>query len=362
MRALAVYPDRHITQIIEIAEPPPPRGHEVLVRVHEVGICGTDRDIADFHYGEPPPGSDHLILGHEAVGEIADIGEDVSTVRIGDLVVLTVRRPCPDPGCRACRVGRQDFCTTGDFTERGIKQVHGYLTELVLDDEHNVVAVPPQLTAVAALVEPLSIAAKAAEQAQAVQRRLPWEQEKGRILVLGAGPVGMLGALAMTVTGFDTIVYSRESDDSPRADRVREMGATYLSTDQTPIAKLPAVTGPIDVIYEAVGVPAVAFGAIEALSPNGLLILTGIPGPAEPAALPLDRIMKTIVLSNQAIVGTVNASRSAFALAVQRLEQAMYLVPQSVRGIITKRVPLDAAPDTLREPHGVKDIVQIGRT
>jgi hypothetical protein len=70
--------------------------------------------------------------------------------------------------------------------------------------------------------------------------------------------------------------------------------------------------------------------------------------------------MKSIVLTNQAIIGTVNASRSALTLAVQRLEQAMYLVPHSVRAIITKRVPLDAAPDTLRELHGVKDIIQIG--
>jgi threonine dehydrogenase-like Zn-dependent dehydrogenase len=219
--------------------------------------------------------------------------------------------------------------------------------------------VPPQLTDVAALVEPLSIAAKAAEQAQAVQQRLPWEEERARILVLGAGPVAILGAVAMTVTGFDTIVYSREPADSPRADKVRALGATYLSTDQTSVAKIPAVAGPIDVIYEAVGVPSVAFNAIEALSPNGLLILTGIPAPAEPTTAPLDRIMKNIVLNNQAIIGTVNAGRTAFALAVQRLEQAMYLVPHSVRAIITRRITLDDAPDALREPHGVKDIVRM---
>jgi hypothetical protein len=90
-----------------------------------------------------------------------------------------------------------------------------------------------------------------------------------------------------------------------------------------------------------------------------LLILTGIPAPAAPATLALDRIMKDIVLNNQAIIGTVNAGRSAFALAVEKLEQAMYLVPDSVRAIITSRVPLDAAPDALRKPHGVKDIVRV---
>jgi threonine dehydrogenase-like Zn-dependent dehydrogenase len=352
VRAVAVFPDQHDIRVIDVAEPPPPAGHQVLLRVLEVGVCGTDRDIAAFEYGDPPPGSDHLILGHEAV---AEVGEDVADLRVGDLVVPTVRRPCPDPSCRACRARRQDFCTTGAFTERGIKQAHGFLAELVLEDEHNLLTVPPGLADVAALVEPLSIAAKAAEQAQAVQARLPWEQEKARILVLGAGPIGMLGATAMTVTGFDTVVYSREPVDSPRADRVRELGATYLSTGTTPLEKIPRV----DVIYEAVGIAPVAFAATEALAPNGLLILTGIPAPAEPATLPLDRIMKDIVLNNQAIVGTVNAGRSAFALAVQKLQQAMYLVPHSVRAIITARVPLDAAPDTLRQPHGVKDIIQV---
>jgi threonine dehydrogenase-like Zn-dependent dehydrogenase len=361
MRAVAVFPDRRDIRVIDVAEPPPPTGHQVLLRVLEVGICGTDRDIAAFEYGDPPTGADHLILGHEAVAEVLQLGENVTTVRAGDLVIPTVRRPCGEAGCRACQVARQDFCTTGEFTERGIKQAHGYLTELVVEDEHNLITVPPPLADVAALVEPISIAAKAAEQAQAVQQRLPWEREKARILVLGAGPIGMLGAVAMTVTGFETIVYSREPADSPRADKVRELGATYLSTEQASVDKISSVVGPIDVIYEAVGVPAVAFGAIEALAPNGLLILTGIPAPAGPAPLPLDRIMKNLVLNNQAIVGTVNAGRSAFTLAVQKLEQAMYVVPHSVHAIITKRVPLDAAPETLRAPHGVKDIIQVAR-
>jgi threonine dehydrogenase-like Zn-dependent dehydrogenase len=359
MRALAAFPDKAELRLIEVAEPPAPTGHQVRLSVVEVGVCGTDRDIAAFEYGQPPPGSDHLILGHEAVVEVMDVGPAVTTLHPGDLAVLTVRRPCGDPGCRACTVGRQDFCTTGEFTERGIKQAHGYLTELVLEEEHNVIPVPPQLTDVAALIEPMSIAAKAAEQAQAVQARLPWQPVRGRALVLGAGPVGILGAIAMIVSGFDTVVYSREASDSPRADNVRRLGATYLSTEDTPIDKVPGFVGGVDVIYEAVGIAPVAFGAAEALSPNGLLILTGIPAPTAPATLPLDRIMKNIVLDNQAIIGTVNAGPSAFTLAIQKLEQAMYLVPHSVREIITSRVPLDAAPDMLKRPHGVKDIVQV---
>jgi threonine dehydrogenase-like Zn-dependent dehydrogenase len=359
MRALAVFRDQHDIRVIDVDEPPAPTRQQVLLRIFEVGICGTDREIAAFEYGDPPYGSDHLIIGHEAVAEVAAVGDEVTTVGVGDMVVPTVRRPCTHSYCRACRAGRQDFCITGDFTERGIKHEHGYLTDFVLEDEHNLVHVPPQLTDIAALVEPLSIAAKGVEQAQAVQQRLPWEQERSRVLVLGAGPIGILGAVATQVSGFDTYVYSREPVDSPRGDQVRELGATYLSTDQTPLGKIPSVAGPIDVIYEAVGVPSVAFAATESLAPNGVLIFTGIPAPDEPVALPLDRIMKDMVLNNQVIVGTVNAGRSAFTLAVQKLEQAMYLVPHSVRAIITKRVPLADAQAMLREPHGVKDIVRV---
>jgi threonine dehydrogenase-like Zn-dependent dehydrogenase len=359
MRALAVFPGRAEIRVIDVLEPTAPTGHQVSLAILEVGICGTDRDIAAFESGEPPPGSDHLILGHEAVAEVIGTGPDVTTVSVGDLVVPTVRLPCPDPHCRACTIGRQDFCTTGEFTERGIKQAHGFLTDVVLADERAVVGVPQQLADVAVLIEPMSIAAKAAEQARAVQQRLPWQPERVRALVLGAGPVGMLGAIAMVVSGFDTIVYSREPADSPRADSVRQLGATYVSTMEAAVEKIPTVVGPVDIIYEAVGIAPVAFGATEALSPNGLLILTGIPSPAAPATLPLDRIMKNMVLNNQAIIGTVNAGRSGFALAIQKLEQAMYLVPDSVRSIITSRLPLEAAPDALRQPHGVKDIVRI---
>jgi len=59
----------------------------------------------------------------------------VSRVKVGDLVVPMVRRPCPHADCIACTGGRQDFCSTGDFTERGIKDQHGFMTELVVEDD-----------------------------------------------------------------------------------------------------------------------------------------------------------------------------------------------------------------------------------
>jgi threonine dehydrogenase-like Zn-dependent dehydrogenase len=118
MKAVAVFPKERAVRVIDHEEPSLGSPTEVKVRMREVGVCGTDREIVSFNYGTPPPGSDYLIIGHESLGEVVEIGPKVSRVKKGDLVVLTVRRPCPHASCVACREGRPDFCYTGDYTGR----------------------------------------------------------------------------------------------------------------------------------------------------------------------------------------------------------------------------------------------------
>ena len=120
MRAVAVFPHARAVKIIDVREPQLVRPGEVKLRVLDVGICGTDKEICSFHYGTPPEGSDYLILGHEALGEVVETGPAVRDIAVGDLVAPMVRRPCPHAECLACRSGRPDFCATSDFTERGI--------------------------------------------------------------------------------------------------------------------------------------------------------------------------------------------------------------------------------------------------
>ena len=129
---------------------------DVKIRILDVGICGTDREICGFDYGTPPAGCDHLVIGHEALGEVVEVGVAVTRLKPGALVVPMVRRPCDHGDCLACREGRQDFCYTGDFTERGINGRHGFMTELVVDDERYMNVVPQELRDVAVLVEPLT--------------------------------------------------------------------------------------------------------------------------------------------------------------------------------------------------------------
>src|SRR5437763_12003345 len=134
MKAVAVFPKSRELTLIDQEEPRLTRATQVKLRMLEVGICGTDKEIYGFAYGTPPEGSDYLILGHESLGEAVQVGAGVDGITVGDLVVAMVRRPCPHPECRACRSGHPDFCSTGDFTERGIKGQHGFMTEYVVDD------------------------------------------------------------------------------------------------------------------------------------------------------------------------------------------------------------------------------------
>jgi threonine dehydrogenase-like Zn-dependent dehydrogenase len=359
MRAIAVFPERRELRVVEVPTPRARGEHEVAVRIREVGVCGTDREISAFHYGIPPAGSDSLVIGHEAIGEVAEVGPSVRWFKPGDLVALTVRRPCRNPDCLACGAGRQDFCFSGEFRERGIKQADGFMTEMVTEDERYLIRVPSTLADVGVLIEPLTIAAKASADLGEILGRYPWEPIGRRGLVLGAGPIGLLGAMMLVARGIKTFVYSLEDADSERARLARAFGAGYISAREVPLSDLRTRSGTFDIVFEAVGVAKVAFSALDALAPNGVFIFSGVPGQQSPVEIDLARIMRNLVLNNQVLFGTVNASRSTFEHAVRQLEQFVALFPEAVRGLITERAPLEEAPNLLRKGGGIKQVVAL---
>lgn len=161
MKAVAVFPASREVKIVEHEAPRLSQPDQVTLRVLEIGICGTDREICSFEYGTPPQGDDYLVIGHESLAEVVEVGSAVNRLQVGDLIVPTVRRPCVHLECLACRSGHHDYCYTGDFSERGIKEAHGYMTEYVVDHERYMNLVPPDLREVAVLTEPLTIAEKA---------------------------------------------------------------------------------------------------------------------------------------------------------------------------------------------------------
>lgn len=369
MQAVAVFPESKDIRLVETERPDVVRTTDVLVRILEVGVCGTDREICGFHYGEPPAGSEFLIIGHEALGRVERVGSAVTSVRAGDLVALTVRRACDDPSCAACAEGRQDFCFSGRFTERGIRGRHGFMTQWVVDEERNLVRVPESLRDVAALIEPLTIAEKAIIEVWQIQQRLPWQcpDAKGKkaghchhALVLGAGPIGMLGAMALSNAGFSTFVYSREPDDHPKAQIVRKFGATYLSATTTPLDQLSARIGTIDVVYEATGASSMAFHALPHIGPNAVFVFTGVPGLRAPVPVDTDRIMRGMVLRNQVLLGTVNAGRDAFEAAVRDLAEFRVRWPGVVESLITRRWPLSEFRSAIGATDGIKEVIVVG--
>lgn len=361
MQALAVFPSKKRLQLVDVPQPKLQGATEVLLRVQEVGLCGTDREISSFEYGSPPPGSDHLILGHESLAEVVESGREVRSLKPGDLAVAMVRRPCPHAECRACRAGRPDFCVTGDYTERGIKGADGFLTDYVVDDEAYLVKVPRALADVAVLVEPLTVVAKAANQTHAIFQRLPYDPGPQRGLVLGAGPIGLLGAMVLVADGFETLVYSRDTEESKPAELVRSVGGQYASSTSTPIESLAERWGKFDVVLEAVGFAPLMMAATQMLRPNGVVALTGVPPEAATAEVNVGRLLRNLVLRNEVVFGTVNAGRRDHVSAIQHLEQFMVLFPESVRTLITHRAPLDEVPELLTQKRGIKNVVEMSR-
>ncbi len=369
MRAVVVIPGKREVRLIDQPIPEITAATSVKVRCLETGICGTDREICTFVYGAPPDGHDHLVLGHESLGEVVEVGADVTRFRPGDLVVPSVRRPCAHASCAACRNEKQDFCYTGDFTERGIKMTHGFLTEYYVDDQKYLTPVPAALRDVAVLVEPLTIAEKALAQVWQTQRRLPWisadlplnrRGQGKRAVVLGAGPVGLLGAMVLVSSGFETFVYSRSPAPNIKAAVAQAIGAKYISSVQVPVDDLAAEIGNIDLVYEAIGVSHLSYEVLRVLGLNGIFVFTGIPAPGPARPVEADAIMRNIVLKNQAVVGTVNADRPAFEAAISDLGLFRTRWPDALRAMITGRHPIDRYRDLLLgKPAGIKNVITL---
>jgi threonine dehydrogenase-like Zn-dependent dehydrogenase len=369
MRAIAVTPGKKTVGIIDQPEPKIDAPTEVKLRMIEAGVCGTDREICTFEYGTPPRGSDHLIIGHESLGQVVEIGAKVTRVKVGDLVVPMVRRPCPHDDCIACRSSRQDFCFTGDFTERGIKEQHGFMAQFVVDDEKYMNPVPQELRDVAVLVEPLTIAEKGLSQVWQVQQRLPWscalvpgkaQAHCHRAVVLGAGPVGLLGAMALINSDFATYVYSREPAPNAKSELLESIGAKYIASEHVAVEELPNIIGNIDLVYEAAGASSLSFAMMQALGTNGIFVFTGVPGRKGPIEVDTDQMMRNLVLKNQVVFGTVNAGRESFENAIRDVKTFYERWPEAISSLISGRFSMNEHYDLLAgKSGGIKNVIKL---
>lgn len=360
MKAAAVFPGTKTLGVVnDLPMPAIENPLHVKLRILNVGVCGTDREIASFLYGEPPEGSNYLVLGHESFGQIVEVGSAVQNFKPGDFAIPTVRRPCSSPDCPACRAGRPDFCYTGQYRERGIMKLHGFMTEFIVDEAQYMNPVSAAIRDVAVLAEPLTIAEKALLQGVQVQGRMPWTRASARAVVLGAGPVGLLGAMALLHEGYAVAVYSHDREPNSAAAIVKSIGGRYVSSQDQTIEQMAAGVGQIDLVYEATGSSQLSFDVLKVLGPNGLFILTGVPGKHGPTDFDKDTIMRNMVLGNQCLLGTVNAGKDAFEHAIAHLTAFYERWPDAVKGLITRRFPIEQFADPILHPDGIKNIVEI---
>lgn len=311
-----------------------PVGRAVLVKVLQVGVDATDREINEALYGAAPHGNDYLILGHESFGQVVEVGQLVTEFKPGDLVSCTVRRP---GSSLFDQIGRNDITSQSEYYERGINLCHGYLTEYFVDDAEYMVQVPSELKHLGVLAEPASVCAKAIEQAYLAQQRLQVWSPK-RAFVLGAGQIGLLATMMLRLRGLDVFTLARAPGPHRKSEIVRAYGANYVSTQETTMRDLAKQVGAPDLIFEATGSSQVAFQAMEVLGLNGALIWTSVTGGQTEVTLPGDKINLDWVLGNKLLVASVNGNRRHFELGIKDLAHGQALFPGVTEQILTNPV------------------------
>jgi L-iditol 2-dehydrogenase len=304
---------------VEERPTPQPGPGEVLVRVGSVGVCGSD-----VHYYEHGRIGDHvvrgpLVLGHEAGGRIAGVGEGVDVSRVGQRVSLEPGVPCRH--CVQCRAGRYNLCP--DVVFFATPPVDGAFAEYVTIAEDFAYAVPDQLSDDAAgLIEPLSVGVWANRKARV--------GAGSRVLISGAGPVGLVVAQVARARGASEIVVS--DVDSWRLEAATRFGATRVldARDGIPAGLV------VDAFVDCSGAPSAVASGCRAVGPAGVAVLVGMG--ADEVTLPVSLVQNREI----EVTGTfryANTWPEAIALATSR--------QVDLDGLVTAHVDLDHVVETL---------------
>jgi threonine dehydrogenase-like Zn-dependent dehydrogenase len=345
MKAITVEPLKHGTARLEEIPEPDPRQGAMLVEAIAVGVCGTDVEIVEGKYGWSPPGKKRLVLGHESLGRVIDPGT-AAGFEPGDLIAGIVRRPDPVP-CPNCAVGEWDMCRNGRYTERGIKQIDGFMSERWRIEPEYAMKVDRSLGILGVLLEPMTVVAKAWEQVATIGRRSLWEPRTA--LVTGAGPIGLLAALIAQQRGLEVHVLDR-AESGPKPRLVRELGAEYHTGSALDIGFQP------DVVVECTGVGQVIADSVKAVGAGGIVCLTGVGSGGKVVGGATADIAAAMVLGNNVIVGSVNANKRHWYKAGEALARA----DRAWLGqLLTRREPPERFAAALeRGPDEIKVVIQ----
>ena len=345
MRAITVVPGQQGSVALTDMPEPPDHDGPVLVQTEAIGVCGTDLEIINGEYGTAPPGQDRLIIGHESLGRVIEAAPGTG-FEAGDLVVGIVRRPDPVP-CPPCAAGHWDMCTNGQYTERGIQGRHGYASERYRIHPEYLVAVDTALGRRGVLLEPATVVAKAWDHIEKIGNRAAWAPHK--VLVTGAGPVGLLAALLSVQRGYQTCVVDLVSEGR-KPEMVRRLGATYLHR-----GNLGEAAAAADIVLECTGHVQMLLEEGPQHARHRITCLTGVSAAGAAATVDPGLLNRNMVLQNSVIFGSVNANRQHYELAAKALAQAD---PGWLAELITREVPLEEWEDAYtRKPDDIKAIL-----
>jgi len=267
----------------------------------------------------------------------------------GDLVVGIVRRPDPVP-CPSCAVGEWDMCRNGRYTERGIKEIDGFMSERWRIEPEYAMKIDSSLGLLGVLLEPTTVVTKAWEQVVTVGQRAFWEPQTA--LVTGAGPIGLLAALVARQHGLDVHVLDR-AQSGPKPALVRALGATYHTGIVADLGFQP------DVIVECTGAGDVIADAIQAIAPGGVVCLTGVGSGGRAIGLRTADVASNVVLRNNVVVGSVNANKRHWYKAAQALARADRAW---LACLVTRRVPPEDFLSALnRQPDDIKVVIEFAQ-
>jgi len=338
MKAIAVAPGKpnsiHLRNVPRPRAEDIPNGRGVLIKILRVGVDGTDKEINAAEYGAAPPGDDYLIIGHESFGRVESVGSNVTEFKPGDYVALTVRRP---GSSIYDQIGNYDMTTDDSYFERGINLRHGFLTEYVVDSPEYIIRVPENLKEVGVLMEPMSVAQKAIEQAYRIQQRLRVWQPK-RAAVLGASTLGLLATLTLRLRGLDVTTFGNTMPPFLNSRLIEELGARYISTKELSLTDASARYGPFDLILEGTGYSPLVFEAMNVLARNGVLAMVSVTGGSRQIQIPADNINLGFVLGNKVAFGSVNANREYFETGVKDLSTGELQYPGWLQKLLTDPV------------------------
>ncbi len=334
MRAVGLKKDEKGLFLQDIAKPEMQKKDDVLIRILSTAIDGSDFSLLKNNLVEPPENESFMTLGHETVGVVEQVGSSVKNLRVGDFVVPTVRRGCGI--CSACAENVSDYCYTGLYKEHGLHFLHGYLTEYTVCQEQYCIKVEQSDLPTAVWVEPASIVVKAFDQMQRIQQRAPsacihtehnWDQRDWagckRALVLGAGPLGFLGATWLRLHGIETYVLEVVPEDSLKVTMIKKLGAHFVDGKSFGPKKIMEGIGHVDVIFEATGASDVALSFIEMMSRNSVYLLMGVPrAQGNQVCFDANSMLRHIVRQNQVILGSVNSNTGHFQKAADFLREA----------------------------------------